>query len=618
MEVWMIEEMELYARKLRFARFEEHAILEKLRYENKVRGHGIPDAELVSIASEVMKIELPPEPAPRSKPAPAPRPAPAPSKVGPRKASTKKAPAASMPAKREIVVNGRQRDDIANDVVEAVKQWNDPPRLFRRAEGVVLAHEGEAGAPALRTQTAARFLDVTARVARYISVNGRRMSDAKLAQPEAGVALERLTTGPGLPLLLGFADAPRMRPDGSLLNQPGYDKTTGLYAHFEPLDLDDVPERPTAEQVIAARDLLLELVADFPFVGDANRANALAAVLTVPLRMLFDLAPLFAFDAPAPGTGKSLLCRVINVVGRGIEPSPTPLPSKEEEVQKTITALLREARPVIWWDNISTQVESDALCTALTSPKWNSRILGSTETTGDIEHATTWMLTGNNLRIIGDLVRRTVLIKLDARVPNPESRADFTHPLPAWAIENRARLLGAIFTLGRHWIAEGRPHSILANELVGSFEGWQHVIGGILELAGITGFLENRAEQRTALDDSVPEWAEFARVLATVFKTPFTVKQVVKELGLSSGPLRDALPEALGEPESRDFATKLGNAIRQRAGRIFALPDGATVEIKKEGEGKGGRVRWVARLTEPAAAPAPAAPPAQDDDPLFA
>ena len=53
---------------------------------------------------------------------------------------------------------------------------------------------------------------------------------------------------PQLPALAGIIEVPTVRPDGSLLTRPGYDKATGLlfdpgYTHFPP-----IPTSPTREQ----------------------------------------------------------------------------------------------------------------------------------------------------------------------------------------------------------------------------------------------------------------------------------------------------------------------------------------------------------------------------------
>lgn len=501
---------------------------------------------------------------------------------------------------REVMLTGRQRDEIAADIVDAVAAWNVPPRLFRRAGRVVLAYVDERGAPALREQTPARFLDVTARAARFYTRrhtdDGWKRIDAKLPQAEAGVALERLTTDTVLPPLLGMAEAPVMRPDGSILDRPGYDEATGLYAAFQPIRLE-VPERPTPAQVAAARDLLLELVWDYPFVNQASRANALAALLTLPLRPLFPLVPLILFTAAMAGTGKSLLVRTLAAVALGREPHELSLPDDEEELRKTIVSLCRKGAGLVWLDNIDRPLESASLCALLTSNRVEGRILGVSEMV-ELEHASTWFATGNNVEVRRDLVRRTVWSQLDAEMPNPEERTGFRHELPAWALAERPRLLSAVFTLARAWIAAGRP-APTGVPSVGNFGEWVRVVGGTLEVAGIHGFLGNWAEQRAALDDAVPAWAAFLAAWAKALPGPVTAKRLAQSAA-ADPVLRDAIPDELGDPEDRGFTTRLGHALKKRAGQRFTLAGGRVVWAEKvqgsDHEGGGAAALWRARV----------------------
>ncbi len=73
-----------------------------------------------------------------------------------------------------------------------------------------------------------------------------------------------LKTWPRLRPLHGIVGAPVLRPDGSLLQVPGYDQATGLYLASK-VPLDTVPAQPTKEQIAAARRQLLDtFLGDFP------------------------------------------------------------------------------------------------------------------------------------------------------------------------------------------------------------------------------------------------------------------------------------------------------------------------------------------------------------------
>ena len=56
------------------------------------------------------------------------------------------------------------------------------------------------------------------------------------------------------------------------------------------------------------------------------------------------------------------------------------------------------------------------------------------------------------------------------------------------------------------WLARGRP---AGRETIGMFEGWARIVGGVLDVAGIPGFLGN-VSSTTTPDPAGDEWRRFA------------------------------------------------------------------------------------------------------------
>ena len=86
---------------------------------------------------------------------------------------------------------------------------------------------------------------------------------------------------PGLPPLDSVVRTPTFGKDATLITAPGYHRADALWMfRDDSLTLPEVPTAPTCEQVAHARALLVdELLVDFPFVRDSDRAHAVAAVL---------------------------------------------------------------------------------------------------------------------------------------------------------------------------------------------------------------------------------------------------------------------------------------------------------------------------------------------------
>jgi hypothetical protein len=117
------------------------------------------------------------------------------------------------------------------------------------------------------------------------------------------------------------------------------------------------------------------------------------------------------------------------------------------------------------------------------------------------------MLTGNNPLLSLELARRSVRIRLDAKMDRPWKRKAWKHQyIEQWAKENRITLIKSLLVLIQNWISNSCP---LSKNRLGSFESWSAILGGILEINGIPGFLANLDELYEASDIEGAEWRAF-------------------------------------------------------------------------------------------------------------
>ncbi len=75
-----------------------------------------------------------------------------------------------------------------------------------------------------------------------------------------------------------------------------------------------------------------------------------------------------------------------------------------------------------------------------------------------------------------------------------------------WAREHRQVLVWGALVLIQAWIAAGRP---AGRKRLGSFESWSETMGGILEVVGVPGFLENQDKLRAQSDAQRAPWRTF-------------------------------------------------------------------------------------------------------------
>jgi hypothetical protein len=184
-------------------------------------------------------------------------------------------------------------------------------------------------------------------------------------------------------------------------------------------------------------------------------------------------------------------------------------PKDGDEFEKRVTSMLLEGSRVILLDNVHS-LSGEALAAALTAQTWRGRRLGKSEML-TLSNDALWMATGNNVSLDDDMPRRIIPIRLDAGVERPENRTGFKHPdLLRWIKQHRPALVAACIAMIEAWKTAGRPAGAAR---LGSYESWSAIVGGVLDVAGVHGFLEGREH---LYEISNPEPEEWGNVLEAV------------------------------------------------------------------------------------------------------
>jgi hypothetical protein len=377
---------------------------------------------------------------------------------------------------------------------------------------------------------------------------------------------------PNVRHLEGVISSPILRRNGTVLQLPGYDPTTGLFYEPEGPAIE-VPVKPTQKQAVASRDALLEVVQDFPFATDAHRAAWIAFVLTPLARhALQGPAPLFLIDANIRASGKSLLADAAALIVTGRQMPRMSYPQDDNEMRKRITAITLGGDQMVLIDNIAGELGGAALDAALTGVAWKDRILGRSEIV-EMPLVTTWSATGNNVVPGPDTSRRICHIRLNSKLENPEERDDLRHPeLLVWVRNERPRLLSAALTILAAYCEADRPDQHL--KPWGSFDGWSGLVRQAItwvELpdAGITREELARSSDRevAALRALIQEWPEVdpdGRGL-TAFKLMERLEKEPDRHELIRSALLELCPGGSGKlPGPRS----VGNKLRHLRGRV--------------------------------------------------
>jgi hypothetical protein len=260
-------------------------------------------------------------------------------------------------------------------------------------------------------------------------------------------------------------EAPTLRADGSILDTPGYDKATGIY--FDPGDVQfpPIPEFPTIEEGRAAMAFVRDVLCDFPFDGPVSEAVAISMLLTAAVRRTLGMAPAYGIDADDQEAGKTTLGKVAGAIATGRDIAVHQFKTSADERDKTFTALLLTATPVILFDNITVLIEGDEIEQAITAEIYESRPFGKNDTIRTAPTNALIIFTANKIRVGGTLPSRTLVTRL---VPTlPLRQRTFKHRnlvsdagVPGYVLENRPAIVGAILTALRAFLVHGKDQVI--------------------------------------------------------------------------------------------------------------------------------------------------------------
>lgn len=387
----------------------------------------------------------------------------------------------------------------------------------------------------------------------------------------------------GIRHLEAVSATPMLRPDGSVIEQSGYDESTGVL--FLPSrKFPRVAEHVSPEQAVKALQFLCDVFVDFPFAAPEHRSCVLAGVLTPLARHAFaGPAPLVLIDKNVRGAGGSLLADTVAMcaTGRGI--ARMVQSANEEEDKKRIFSIALAGDVMVLIDNITKPLGGAALDSALTGVEIRDRVLGkSGMDTAPL--LACWFATGNNVQVMGDTLRRILPVRLESQHEKPEERQGFKHyPLLPFVEAEHPKLVVAALTILKGYVQAGRPDQGVSSW--GSFEGWSNLVRQALVWAG----MEDPGKARQQLTEGADSEALALRILFENWRlldgtgTGVTAARILEEL-TSTDPethtdahraVREAVQELAPTAFGKGGSPKsLGRRLKHFKGRIvggFAL-----------------------------------------------
>lgn len=384
-----------------------------------------------------------------------------------------------------------------------------------------------------------------------------------------------------VPVLEGIVFTPTFRPDGSMIDQPGYDQSTGLFFHPNGMADLHLPVSPTLADAQRALRRLHAVFRDFPFAAAHHRSTVYAAILSLLARYAIDgNVPLFGVRSTTRGAGKGLLIDVISLIGTGRTMARMAQTREEEEERKRMITLALSGIPALHIDNVAWPLGSGALDGALTSRTVTERMLGTNEQR-EAPLNLVFFASGNNMQFKGDTARRTVPIDLAPLEERPDERTGFRHvPLLSWVGHHRRALVKAALTVLKAFYVAQQPAQPLTP--FGSYEPWSDLIRQCLVWVGEVDPCTDRHALEIYSDTDHEDIATLLTCWHTCYvHTAVSLKRAIQDafhLGNLQrklpanhwDELRDALGAFDGRYDGQHLRThQIGQALRKIKGRTI-------------------------------------------------
>lgn len=361
--------------------------------------------------------------------------------------------------------------------------------------------------------------------------------------------------------------APFVRQDGTICDTAGYDKTSRALL-IPSATFPEIPKDPSKSEAQLALLRIRSVFHQFPWATSAAESGFLAHVLSEAGRLAFTKCPMFFYNAPTAGTGKTLLQKAASVIAHGAVPALRPWLSDGDEIRKTVYASLLAGDRSLLFDNVPDgfKIRSAELCAAITAENWQDRKLGESESHA-VPNRAVFSASGNNIVPAGDLARRSIVIRLDANTERLSQRRFDIEDLESYLVRERPGLLVDALTIMRAYHRTNATDVTMPIPLP-SFEQWSHFVREPLIWLEMPDPVET--QKRDANEDTQNLGAVFTLLCARFGSTEFTGVDVARlggGISDTNGQLTNALVECgCKEPNS---PRAIGYFLRGNRDKVF-------------------------------------------------
>jgi hypothetical protein len=349
--------------------------------------------------------------------------------------------------------------------------------------------------------------------------------------------------------------------DGRLMQICGYDRASAIMAFG-----DQVPEMPLEEAVA----VLLEVVFDFRFATAADRARALASIVTPALifgGLLRGRAPVDLSEADTSQAGKGFKNKTTAAIYGHIVKTVTQKKGGVGSMEESFATALIQGYTFISFDNVRSAIDSPAIESFLTEDTFLARSPHLAAIEIDPSRVIV-QLTSNRAEVTTDLASRSSCVRI---LKQPEGYRFREYPKGSILEHIRANqplYLGAVFAVVKAWHAAGKPRTDDARH---DFRAWAGRLDWIVQNIFRAGpLLEGHRETQVRMSTPVLNWL---RSVALAVRTSGQMGLWLRansliDIANASGTELPALPEG-ADIADEEVHTKVLQGIGRRMAQCF-------------------------------------------------
>jgi hypothetical protein len=359
--------------------------------------------------------------------------------------------------------------------------------------------------------------------------------------------------------------------DGRLVQISGYDRDSGILTFGEP-----APDMPLE----AAVNLLSEMLDDFRFATSADRARALAAIITPAMvfgNLLGGRAPVDLGEADASQTGKGYRNKITAVLYRDTVKTITQKKGGVGSLEETFATALIQGRNFISFDNVRGEINSPALESFLTEDSYLARVPHMAAVEVDPRRVIV-QFTSNKADITIDLANRSSCVRI-----LKHSEGYHFRRYPEGGILDHVRAsqplyLGAVFAVVRAWHAAGKPHTDTTGH---DFRAWAGALDWIVQNIFKAGpLMEGHRETQVRMATPVLNWLRDVALSVRgsgLLDTWLRANDLVEIISGKPDTELPGLPEGAGLTDD-EVKKKVLQAVGRRMAQCFGVEGARTMD----------------------------------------